>query len=342
MKDLRWSFSTQLPPDWGELIKRTGGGIYHSPLGLLLSEATGEPLYCTLHDANDAVVGIALGDQRRCRLSTRPRHLSFPSLPALGTLPNPEAALAALIAQLEARGAAEVDMATYDTPWTPQPERFQLTGSLRQEYVVHLHAEPGELRRSFGSTHRRYSSRGEREGWELRLLHGATAVATLDEVMATTAGRVESQGRSYSITIPIAAVVEMEDDDAIPGQAVTFAAYHDDTLLGAALIGMAGQRSYLVIGGSTKAGYRKYSAAWLYWRIMAWLYERGFTTFNLGGSPGSPLTASDPNDPHHGLYSFKMGFGATIVRSHCGYWELGHNHLRLHRLRAWLGAPAGR
>lgn len=338
----RWEFSTTQPPDWGSLIERTGGGFYHSPPGLLLNAATGQPLYCTLYDENDDVVGIALGEERRCRLSRQPRHLHFPSVPALGGLPDPEGALAALLARLQRRGAADVTMLTYDAPWTPRPERFPLAGTLRQEYVVHLDAGPDELLRSFNNTHRRYCSRGAREGWELRLLHGATAVAALREVMDTTASRARSRGRDYSITIPIEAAIEAGDDAPRAGRALTFAAYHDDTLLGAALIGVAGRRSYLVIGGSTEEGYRKYSTAWLYWRIMAWLHEHGVTTYNLGGSPGSPLTASNPDDPNYGLHFFKMGFGPMIVRSHCGRWELGQNHLRLHRLLTRLAAPIGR
>jgi len=342
MIDYRWEFSTTPPPEWGELIGRLNGGFYHTPLGLLLSSAAGEPLYCTLRDPRGDVVGIALGAQRRCRLSSRPRHLSFPSLPALGAHPDPEAALTSLLAQLAARGAAEVDMSTYDTPWTPPADSKLLTGSLRQEYVVDLHEDPQILRRSFGKTHRRSCSRGEREGWELRQLHGATAVAALNEVMATTATRVHSHGRSYSIAVPIATAASAVYDDDAPGRAVTLAAFHGDTLLGAGLAGIAGRRGYLVISGSTTEGYRIGSAPWLWWRIMVWLHERGANTFNLGGSPGSPLTASDPDDPHHGLYVYKMGFGAVIVRSRCGHWEFGHNHIRLHRLTARLGAVAGR
>lgn len=339
MNDLRWQFSTIQPADWGPALERTGGGFYHSPLGLLLSATTGTPLYCTLYNANDDVLGIALGAERRCRFSSHSRHLSFPSLPALRDLPAPEMALASLIAQLHARGAAEVSMATYDTPWTPAPDSALLTGSLRQEYLVHLNAEPDELLRSFSRSHRQDCSRGRRDGREIRLLTGTEAVETIDRVMASTADRAQSHGRSYALAIPIEAVEE-GDGDTEAGKLATFAAYHDDLLLAAALVGFAGRRSYLIISGSTPEGYRKRTSAWFYWRLMAWLYERGCSTFNMGGSPGSPLTASDPDDPHYGLYNFKMSFGAEAIPSRCGYWELSQHHLRLHRITSWLNAHA--
>lgn len=341
MKDLHWRISTDEPTDWGTLLEKTGAGVYHSYIGLILSDFHGEPLYCTLHDPAGEVVGIALGSQRRCRLSTRPRHITFSSLPAFSALPDPEAALASLIATLQADGAAEVDMATYDTTWVPTSGLPLRKSTIRQEYVVPIDAEPQALRRSFATSHRRYASRGERQGWELRTLTGPTAVETLKAVTGNTARRIRSQGRDYMSSVPIERVIEEGGDSNRPGRAITFAAFEDGQLLGAALVGFAGRRGYLVIAGSTPGGYRKYSATWLYWRIMGWLHERGANAFNLGGSPGSPLTASDPDDPHHGLYSFKMGFGARIVRSHPCYFELAPFHLRLHRLTSRQPVTAG-
>lgn len=337
MQDARWVLSTSQPSDWATRVEQTGGGFYHSPLGLLLGAPAGAPLFCRLHRGEE-VVGIALGVMSRCRFSTRPRHLYFPSLPALAPTSSPESALSALIDALEARGAADVEMDSYDARWAAEPEGSQLAGRVRHEYVVPLTAEPEALARSFGKAHRQSCWRGEREGWTLRLLTGEAAVHALTAAEESTAERVRKQGRSFLLSIPVDVAGRGAGEAREGWGATTFAAYSGELLLSAGLVGRAGQRGYLIVAGSTPEGYRRSASAWLYWRIMAWLYERGCTSFNLGGSPGSPTTASDPADPYHGLFRFKTRFGAEVVPSRCGRWEVRPRHLRLHRLARWIVA----
>jgi hypothetical protein len=337
MRDAHWVLSTSQPSDWATQVERVDGGFYHSPPGLMLGAPAGAPLFCRLQRGEE-VVGVALGVLSRCRFSARPRHVYFPSLPALARAPSHEGALSALVGELKARGAADIEMDSYDAHWAPDPGGAQLTGRVRHEYVVPLTAEPATLARSFGKAHRQSCWRGEREKWALRLLSGEEAIHALTAAEESTAERVRKQGRSFLLALPVDVVGRGEGEPHEGWGASTFAAYDGEVLLSAGLVGRAGHRGYLIVAGSTPEGYRRSASAWLYWRIMAWLYERGFTSFNLGGSPGSPTTASDPADPHHGLFRFKTRFGAEIVATRCGRWEVRPGHVRLHRLARWIAS----
>ncbi len=72
---------------------------------------------------------------------------------------------------------------------------------------------------------------------------------------------------------------------------------------------------------------------WLHWRIMCHLTGAGFTTYNLGGTPA---TARLHDDPQHGLYRFKSGFGAEIVSRRSVRWTLSPVHVATHRLVNWV------
>jgi lipid II:glycine glycyltransferase (peptidoglycan interpeptide bridge formation enzyme) len=112
-----------------------------------------------------------------------------------------------------------------------------------------------------------------------------------------------------------------------------FAAWNGDTPLAAALIGWGNGRAFYIMGGSTPEGYEAGASVWLHWRIINQLAESRFTHYNLGGA--SP-TASNADDPAHGLYRFKTAFGARIVPCRSLYWTLSVSHARLHQLARWI------
>ncbi len=331
MPDLRWTLSTVQPADWAAQIEGAGGGFYHSPPGLVVAAPPGELLFCSLRVGGE-VAGVALGVRRRCRFSIRPRHFDFPAHPAVAAVGWQGHAVVSLIEELKQLGGAEVSIYSFDTSWAENPGVPGLNGKLRQEYVVSLASDPEELARSFAAAQRRHLRRGEREGWILRELSGAEALAAISTVHESTADRTRGYGRSFTLFPRLAVVEKSQGGRDAPWGINVFAAYYNGGLLAAAMVGRGGRRGYYVVGGSTPDGYRRSAAAWLHWSIMRRLIERGFTTYNLGGSPGSPETASLPDDPHHGLFRFKTGLGAKPVRSRGGVWVTRPGHWRLHRI----------
>jgi lipid II:glycine glycyltransferase (peptidoglycan interpeptide bridge formation enzyme) len=55
----------------------------------------------------------------------------------------------------------------------------------------------------------------------------------------------------------------------------------------------------------------------LQWEAMRWAKEQGCTRYDLWGAPDE----IDKDDPMYGVYRFKDGFGARLVRT-SGAWDL--------------------
>jgi hypothetical protein len=266
-----------------------------------------------------------------CRLSPRPRHVYFPAFPAIAVAPWRERALASLIDELGGLGAAEVVIDPFDTRWTPERVPYA-EGAPRVEHLIAIDAGPEELMQRFGDTFRRTCRRGGREGWRLDPLSGEGARAALQQVQASAALRALGHGRAF---VP-AVVGALESPACRGGGAVqAFAALSGDTLLAAALVGIAARRGYYVLGGSTPEGYRSRAAVWLHWRIMAWLGERGCRAYNLGGTPAA---SAHPDDPGHGLFRFKSAFGGDLVPSQGARWVPRPLHVFLHHAGRRAGA----
>lgn len=203
-------------------------------------------------------------------------------------------------------------------------------------------ADPAGVLQGFDEHHRRATSLGERSGWTFRSLAGRDAWALLWLVQLSAAERQAAASGGFPVSVPDE-VLTMRPDPAAPWGLETFSAWDGPNMLAGALVGWAGDRAFYVMGGSTPDGYRAAASVWLQWRIMSLLIERGCRHYSLGGSPAG-VAASD--HPAHGLYKFKMGFGAEVLRCRGARWEYGRAHLFTHdvarRMAGLLhaGAPA--
>ncbi len=325
VRDPQWRSRGACPQDWAAHLARLHGGFFHTPAGLRIGAPIGEPAFMTL-EADSAVVGLAAGVWTSCRLSRHARHFYAPTLPALSAAVPPEVALCAWRECLEARGAADATVDSYDAG-VALADAMGPLAARRQEYVVSLTPGRAGLLDDCAETHRRHIRGGERAGWTLRALAGAEAMPALEAVRAVEAQRGWDLRRWCE---------DLEDLRRHDWGATVFTAWNRTTLLAAALVGWSSDRAYYVAGGSTPEGYRESAAAWLHWRIMTILAESGLTTYNLGGTSAA---AADPHDTSHGLYRFKRGFGATIVACRGLMWRFGPAHLALHRAARWLSAP---
>src|SRR5256885_11071667 len=144
---LRWLTQSQCPADWWIRVERCGGGFFHTPPGLDAGAPAGEPVFAQLWHG-DEVVGVATGVRSRCRFGREPRHLYFPTVPALTGPPQGDEALGALVDTLRAERAVEVTVDSFDAGWQPHVTTGERVDSRdRVEYLVPLDADPDELAR---------------------------------------------------------------------------------------------------------------------------------------------------------------------------------------------------
>jgi hypothetical protein len=311
------------------------GGFFHTPAGLQRSAPDGAPFFAQL-ESDGATIALAAGIWKRCRLSPLRRHVYLPTYPAFTDPGRHDAALGALVRLLREAGAAEFLLDSFDasdpTPDAPAgADRCEWIQ--RQEYVVVIGQDRVLTGHGFSEHHRRHLKRAEMNGWTLRLPTGDAASALLADAQGRAAARAAKRGSAFTIR-PWKAVAPGWPADS--GEQV-FAAYSGATPLSVALVGWANRRAYSVSAGSTSEGYALTSAVWLHWRIMRLLAEAGFASYNLGGTP---LEATEPHHPLHGLYRFKSGFRPEVVRCRTIRRVLRRSHDYAHtvarRVQGWL------
>jgi hypothetical protein len=331
----RWTFHTSCPTDWPLHLERCRGGFFHSPLGLLAGAPAGQPLFAQLVE-DGRVVGVVAGVRHGCPFSVRPRHVYFPTLPALRIVGHEDAALAALTDELSRQNAVEVVFDSFDAAWQPETASGAEPGRQRAEHVVALRpSEEARLARC-SQHHRRYAARGYSEEWSFDMLGGEEARALLAEVQGHAAERTDGRGDRVLAEPPaITALAVSRLTD--PWGATVFGAWDGDTLLAAALVGWANRASYYICGGSTPAGHFRRASIWLHLRIMASLAAAGLASYNLGGTAAS---ATEPGDKEHGLLRFKTEFGAEPGPCLGARWVLRTAHARAHQFVAGLMGTA--
>jgi glycosyltransferase involved in cell wall biosynthesis len=326
-QDLAWRWGPRpLPAEWARLLELCGGGFFHTPVAIPMSMPDGAPVFARL-ERGGAPVGFALGVERACRLSRGPAHLYFPTLPAVADPALLDEALRLLRGAAASRGAAELAIDSFGAAGSCDPARVDRPGRLRQEYVVEL-ADDEALLGRFSTLSRRLSRRGDREGWSHRTLGGEEALSAIEEVLGHASLRARARGEQLSAARPPETSGRPTEDLYSAWGIRTFAAFRDDELLAACIIGWGNRRAYLLQGGSTPEGYRRGAAAWLHWRTMRCLRDAGCTAYNLGGAGD----AEDPGGPGQGLRQFKLGLGAQPVECRGGRWVLRPFHQRAHAL----------
>jgi len=85
--------------------------------------------------------------------------------------------------------------------------------------------------------------------------------------------------------------------------------YYDRPVAAVLLVPM--KKHFWGFGGSMAEGAKelKYASVALYWEIIKWAKNQGYTEFDLQGVPDPP----NPNDPLYGVYQFKQRWGGEEV-----------------------------
>ncbi|HEV2251089.1 MAG TPA: peptidoglycan bridge formation glycyltransferase FemA/FemB family protein [Candidatus Limnocylindria bacterium] len=101
------------------------------------------------------------------------------------------------------------------------------------------------------------------------------------------------------------------------GLATLWLAAHGDRPVAGAMTWHCGDREVYQYGATNDAGRKVYAAYGLLWRCIGEAQARGARAFDFGGIPADP---DDVNDPMHGPYRFKKGFGGTVT-----HWVGAHD-----------------
>jgi hypothetical protein len=335
----RWRVSAVCPPDWCASVQSCGGGFFHTPTGLRFGAPPGETRffeYTSDRSTTDGPIAIAIAAVRRCRFSLRPRHAGFATWPAVRDPADFPRALTRLRDTLREIGIAEATIESFDAEGDAESAGDDATA--RWEYPVHLKGDADAILQQCAPTHRRRIRRGEKAGWQFRILTGLAARDAITGVQELASERAARRGDGFDAAAPVADAwsgAQFSD----PWGACTVGAFDNDRLLTAAVIGWGNGRAFYVTGGSTAHGYAEGSAAWLHWKAMSAFRQAGGEWYNLGGVG---LAADTVGDPSHGLHRFKSGFGCDRSARTSARWVISPGHLRSHSAAAMISRRMSR
>ena len=325
----RWSIHAACPAGWRQQIALCGGGYFHSSRGLLASAPAGEPIFLDLWDG-EQLLGVATGVRFGGAGSATPRHVYFPTLPAVASRKSSEFALASLVERLREDGMAEVVLDSFDAQMVPGALLHATELRHRREYTVDLDASPDYLLSQMAPRHRRQIERGDAERWSCRVLR-VDELRTPPTAVKPVALFGMRRGESFATHLHnVAALAGSELQE--PSGATVFAAFDGQKLLAAALIGWANRRAYCLSGGCVPTGDDCAEAIWLHWQILRALRAEGFHRYNLGGSPPAAVS---PTHPANGMHRFKMGFAPRVVECYSVRWALDDALARVRHQTGW-------
>jgi lipid II:glycine glycyltransferase (peptidoglycan interpeptide bridge formation enzyme) len=129
---------------------------------------------------------------------------------------------------------------------------------------------------------------------------------SLQEFYSMYVETLERQGNSYK---SLEALCLMEQYRGPKELSVAIMRYEGRPVAGAIVLGQ-GRRLWYLYGGSVKGDKLiGRSGVYLQWEIIKWAMEEGFEEYDLHGIP----LKSEPGDKFHGVYTFKKGFGGSVV-----------------------------
>jgi len=325
----RWSLHAACPAEWRQHIADCGGGYFHSSRGLLASAPPGEPVFFELW-SGDELLGIATGVRYGNPGNATPRHVYFPTMPAIRSRRSREAALSALVDMLRDDGIAEVIFDSFDAQSVPGALLRATELRRRREYAVDLDASPEYLFSQLAPRHRRQIEHGDAAGWSCRVLR-VDELRTPPTAVRPLALFGIRRGESFASNLNNLATLAGADLNETSG-ATVFAGFRREKLFAAVLVGWANRRAYCLSGGCVPTGDECPESIWLHWRMLMTLRNAGFSRYNLGGSP---LTAVNPAHPANGMHRFKMGFAPEVIECCSVRWALDDTLARIRRQTDW-------
>ena len=197
----------------------------------------------------------------------------------------------------------------------------RVTNQPQTTVLLDISPPPEDILARMHKKTRQYVRRAEREGITTRL-GDAEDLPAFCELMRRTAKREGFAGRSLEYYRAEWAAFSPGDHCAL------LLAYHEQQLIAARTVYRFGRHAAEFHGGSvTLPGLHPNHL--LVWRAIQWAKERGCTTYDMWGVPdevepavdGRPPETPERHDGLWGVYQFKRGFGAHVVR-YAGAYDL--------------------
>src|SRR3989454_1671492 len=307
------------PPGWDDEVRRAGGTTFHSAAFGRAAAAAGREAWYLRICRDHRGAGYAVGAGSRSRwpvLGPRRSVLAFETLPLL--TPGGGVSLADAIAGLRSFARREGYGSVYFNSYAdPQPEEtIALAGDglelgARLEFRAPLGPTLDATLARMAPGHRRNIRRGLASGFAFSEESTLAGSMTLRELQETTYGRRKAQGNAAAAAVPV------------PDYRVTMRSYlgagairfwfvrRDGLPLSGIGVLLFGPWAYYLMGGTSREGYECRAAFALFGHVIDHLAQHGITELNLGGLEDG---AEQPGHRDHGLYRFKAGFGARVLK----------------------------
>ena len=314
------SSTTVRPPvDWDREVLAAGGTIFHSSaMGAAAIVRGQEPWYLRV-ERGGRTVGLAVGAGIHTHSPILGRHhsvLEFPTMPRL--TPDGGETLANVVGAIRAYARAQgFERVRFSSHADVQPDETPTLGPAglalapRFEFRVPLEACFEATIAGMGAGHRRKTRKALRSGLEFIEDTSLAGAMTLRELQDVTYGRRHEHGnrsaRAWAVEdyrIVMSAYLAQ--------RAIRFwFVLRDGRPLSGAGVMMFGEQAYYLLAGTSREGYECDAAYAVIGHLIAYLTSQGIRELNFGGMA---VGTEEQGHIEHGLYRFKTGFGARVVR----------------------------
>lgn len=312
--------TTMRPPaDWDGEVLEAGGTIFHSSaMGAAAIVRGQEPWYLRLR-RDGRTVGMALGAAIRSPSRLLGRHrrtLEFQTMPRLTgngreTLRD---AVRTIRGFARARGFDRIAFSSYadaQPDETPTLESEGLTLAPRLEFRVPLATCPDAMLDGMSSGHRQKIRKALRSGFQFVEDSSVAGAMTLRELQDVTYGRRHRRG-NHGVHAWAIEDYRIVMSAYLAQRAIRFwFVMRDGRPLSAAGVMTFGPQAYYLLAGTSEEGYESGAAYAMMGHLIPYLITHGVHELNFGG-----MAVGSETEDHieHGLYRFKMGFGANVIR----------------------------
>ena len=307
------------PAGWDHDVLEAGGTTFHSSAMGAAAIARGQDAWYlrVQRDGRTVALAVGAGIRSRTRILRRPRKLlEFQTMPLLtgeggATLAQ---AVSAIRVFARSEGFGQVHLSSYADvrpEETPTLEAAGLTLAPRLEFRVPLAADFEATLAGMSVGHRRNIRSALTTAFEFIEDTSLEGAMLLRELQETTYGRRHRQGnlsaRAWAVDDYETVMRAYLAQGAIR---FWFVRREGRTLSGVGIMTL-GPWAYYFLGGTNQEGYGCGAVFALFGHLIPYLASQGVTELNLGGMA---VGAEQKGHIEHGLYRFKTGFGARVVR----------------------------
>jgi GNAT acetyltransferase-like protein len=294
---------------WDALAGEFGGSVFHTHRWVESQCLAygGRPLFVRWLDDTGRDVAVAAGVQRPDPEGLVGRFASvvrFDSPPAARGLRADFAG--SVLEWARPRSVVEVRFGSYDgveRHWAESLAR----PTARLEFPVRP-APSSELRRRMRKRTRSYINRAQRNGIRVQLSADRAEIAAFVTLHAATLARLKRRkGDVVSYRIDPTRHIAWLERMIQGGRANLYLAFDGSRPIAGCVFGVFGRSAYYWLNGASERALEVRATPLVLWHALSELSDTGYRRLSLGGVPAG---AREPSSPDHGLYWFKLGFGA--------------------------------